>query len=321
MKLKRTITGAATLLTIFCGVQNASLASPLGYVMNNLQFGTVDIGTGVLQQIGPDLPEAAEGLAADLNGRLYTIGFSGKLYSIQPGTGVATLVGPTGLDDCSTPASPCGRTSSLTLGSFGGKIYATDFDNRIYTVDPITGAATLIGPTGIPGVPFLPGTMNPDGTLNVYDQTIFGAGGQLYSTFSAFVLDLSTISVASRSIPAALYRIDPSTGVAMLVAPLTGPNADFAINGVFPVGGTVYGFDNLTSHSVHLDLQTGIVSLLGEVDSSAGVIRGAQAVPEPASVALTAFAAVLIIVCTRRRNRNLTRWFRMPDEIRIEERT
>ena len=307
MNLKRTITGAATLLTIFCGIQNVSLASPLGYVMNNLQFGTVDIATGVFQQIGPDLPEAAEGLAAGPNGLLYTIAFSGKLYSIQPGTGVATLVGPTGLDDCSTPASPCGRTSSLTLGSFGGKIYATDFDNRIYTVDPTIGAATVIGPTGIPAVPFLPGTMNPDGTLNVYDQTIFGAGGQLYSTFSAFVLDLSTISVASRSIPAALYRIDPSTGVAILVSALTGPNADFAINGVFATGGTVYGLDNLSSHSIHLDLQTGIVSFLGEEDSSAGVIRGAQAVPEPTSVALTGFAAILIIVCNRRRNRNLTR--------------
>ena len=40
MNLKPKITGAATLLTIFCGIQNVSLASPLGYVMNNLQFGT-----------------------------------------------------------------------------------------------------------------------------------------------------------------------------------------------------------------------------------------------------------------------------------------
>lgn len=93
----------------------------------------------------------------------------------------------------------------------------------------------------------------------------------------------------------------------MLVSPLTGPNADFAINGVFATGGTVYGFDNLSSHSIHLDLQTGIVSFLNEVDPSAGVICGAQPVPEPASVALTGFAAVLIIACNRRRNKNLTR--------------
>jgi hypothetical protein len=286
-------------LVLLCVCAVSSIASPIGYVINGSQFGAVDVGTGVFHQIGPDFPEGSEGLAAGPNGRFYTIGFSGELYSIDSATGMTTPVGPTGLDDCSTPTSPCGRTSSLTLGSVDGNLYATDFDNNIYAVDPATGAATKIGLTGIPGVPFIPGPTT-GGILNIYEQTLFGAAGQLYSTFTAFVLDPGTGVVNMAAAPS-LYRINPSTGVATLVAPLMGPNPVLAINGIFGVNGTLYGFDNFSSHIINLNLQTGGVSFTGQVDPSAGIIRGAQAVPEPASVALTGLGVALFFFGNRRR--------------------
>ena len=152
-------------------------AGPLLYVVNIAQqFGSVDTASGTFQQIGPGLPEGMDGLAAGPNGSLLGISYASNLYSINPATGISKFVGPTGLGDCTVPdASPCGPTSNLTLGASAGKVYATDFENRLYSVNPLTGAATLIGSTGIPAVPFIPGSLNPNGTLNFYDQALFDA--------------------------------------------------------------------------------------------------------------------------------------------------
>ena len=40
-------------------------ASPIAYVLTgNQQFGTLDLATGAFRQIGPDLPDGTNGLAA-----------------------------------------------------------------------------------------------------------------------------------------------------------------------------------------------------------------------------------------------------------------
>ena len=104
--------------------------------------------------------------------------------------------------------------SNLYLGCANGKVYETDLQNNLYNVNPLRGAATLIGPTGMPAIPFIPGSVNGDGTLNFYDQSIFAAGGNLYSTFDAWVFDPGSFSIASIAVAPALYRIDPLTGIA-----------------------------------------------------------------------------------------------------------
>jgi hypothetical protein len=100
------------------------------------------------------------GLVAGPNGTLLTLSYSGNLYSINPASGVAALIGPSGLADCTTPASPCGPNSASDLGALNGNIYATDFQNNLYHVNTITGATTLIGSTGIPALPFVPTSFN-----------------------------------------------------------------------------------------------------------------------------------------------------------------
>ncbi|MGI8741114.1 MAG: hypothetical protein ACR2NN_00810, partial [Bryobacteraceae bacterium] len=90
-------------------------------------------------------------------------------------------------------ASPCGPTSANNLVKFGGTLYATDLANNLYTVDPLTGGAKLLGTTGIPPLPFKLLSTNPDGSTNVFDETLFGAEGKLYATFDAITMDFCNL--------------------------------------------------------------------------------------------------------------------------------
>src|ERR1700686_4071270 len=80
----------------------ASASASLVYVVTGgQQFGTVDLATGLFHQIGPNTPEGEGGLVPGPNGSLLTLTLSGNLDSINPATGVTSVVGPTGLADCS----------------------------------------------------------------------------------------------------------------------------------------------------------------------------------------------------------------------------
>jgi hypothetical protein len=231
---------------------------------------------------------------------LLTVAYNSDLYSINASTGAYTLVGPTGLGDCSTPQSPCGPTSNLTLGGANGAIYATDFQNRIYRVNPATGAAALIGATGIPPIPFVPATLNDDGTINFYEEALFGAGGNLYATFDAIVYDLATSSVASVAVAPGLYQIDPSSGRATLIA-----STDLAIGAVVAENGTTYAFNLLSGQISSLDVTNGTTTLIGATDPNAGTIRGAaSATPEPAAILLTGLGVTGTLLWTWRRRRS-----------------
>ena len=172
-------------------------------ITNTPEFGVVDAGSGAFLPIGPGLPpDVGSGLVPGRGASLLTLTFSGNLDTIDPRTGKASVVGHTGLSDCSTPASPCGPNSANVLGQFDGTLYATDFANNLYSVDPKTANAKLIGPTGIPALPFIPGP-NPDGTVNVYDESLFSAGGKLYANFGAAVVTNNGPIIV---IPPAIYR-------------------------------------------------------------------------------------------------------------------
>jgi hypothetical protein len=270
-------------------------ADTMVYVVNGQQFGTVNLGTGAFQQSGPGTPEGADGLVPGPNGSLITLAFSGSLDSINPATGAVSVIGATGLADCSTPASPCGPTAANTLGRLGGTIYATDLNNDLYTVNPLTGAATLIGPTGIPAVPSRPDSTNPDGTFNAFDSTLFSAGGNLYATFDAITINPSPFTVTPVISPD-LYQINPVTGHATLI----GPTA-LTLGAAADVNGTVYAFIDMSSEVVTLNLANGNTSFVSNFDPAAGVIDGAAPVPEPASIGLAGIGIAAFIVCRRRR--------------------
>jgi hypothetical protein len=151
---------------------SASCSLLVYVITGSPQFGAVDLHSGTFLPIGPSLPpEVGGGLVQGPGKALLTLGFSGNLVAIDPVTGITSVVGHTGLGDCTTPASPCGPNSANGIGRFDGAFYATDFANNLYSLNPKSGTARLIGLTGIPALPFSPLSVNPDGSQNVFNET------------------------------------------------------------------------------------------------------------------------------------------------------
>jgi PEP-CTERM motif len=278
----------------------ASAGASIVYVVTgNQQFGTVDLASGAFHQIGPDMPEGSGGLIPGPNGSLLTLTFSGNLDSINPTTGITTVIGATGLGDCTVADGRCPANSANGFGEVGGKLYATDFANNLYSVDPATGAARLIGPIGIPAVP--PGFPNfhDAGFISAFDESLFGVGDRFYATFEAVTIDPETFRIVAAVIPEYLYQIDPSTGVT-----IRGPSIPLGFVTTVDVNGAFYSFNADTGQLSTLDLTNGTTGFVADLDPSAGLIGGAApvpAVPEPGSIALAGIGIAAIAVFWRRR--------------------
>jgi len=285
---------AGSLLAAFAAAQPARLRSrhdgpgpnqnPLVYALTNdpvtgaAGFMAVHLGSGAYVEIGSTLPsDLGHALAPAQGGSLLSMAYSGNLYSIDPRTGVASVVGATGLGDCTTPASPCGPDSAVTLGLHDGKYYALDFSQNLYSLDPVTGATKLIGPTSIPRITFVPLSIDPsNGKLDLYDESLFSFRGKLYANFDSGQVDLTNGSETA-VISAALYEIDPKTGVTTKVAP-----TDLGLLTIVNVNGAIYAFDSINDRFVSLDAETGRTQAVSNLDPSAGFVCGATpAHPDP----------------------------------------
>jgi hypothetical protein len=247
----------------------------LAYVLTgNQQFGAVDLGSGEFLPIGPALPpDVGGGLVPGTGNNLLTLSFSGNLVSLNRVSGVTSVIGPTGLLDCSTPVSPCGPNSANLLGSFNGNLYALDFGNRLYSVNPATGATKLIGPTGMPGITFIPLSENDNGSLNVYDESLFSIGGKLYANFDTSMFNPET-GIPTPVIPAAIYQINTTTGVGTRIT-----STDIGLSAIVNVNDTLYAISAPTGEVVTLNVKTGRTHPVSELDAAAGLISAGLAVP------------------------------------------
>ena len=167
----------------------------------------------------------------------------------------------------------------------------------------MTGAATLVGSTGIPAFPF-PSHFsgNPDGTANVFSATLFGANGNLYATF-----DTNTVDPTSGNITPAilnnLYTINPNTAVARVVAPTIQ-----AISAVTQVNGTDYAFNVGTQQLLTLNLANGGTSFVANVGPGGMYVGGVTPTPEPFSLALAGIGIAGVILCRlRKRGQHVNR--------------
>jgi hypothetical protein len=257
--------------------KSAPAPTQMLYVITNdpvsgaAKFGVAGPASGVFVQIGSDLPiDLGHGLMPAPGTSILSLAFSGKLYSIEPRTGAATVVGETGLGDCTTPASLCGMNSANTMGYLAGKYYALDFAQNLYSLDPSTGATKLIGPTGIPAITTVPGTIDPsNGKLNLYFESVFSFRGKLYTNFDMSQFDFSDGSLTP-VIPARLYEIDPRTGQATMGAP-----TDVGLLTILNVNNAIYAFDAAHDRFVTLDLATGQTQALSDFDPTAGLVCAA----------------------------------------------
>ena len=98
---------------------------------------------------------------------MYVIDYNdGAIKKVDVATGNVTTVGAAGLQSGNTP-------TGLTCDKSTGILYAactSGSESLLYTVDPSTGAATLIGPTGIPALI----DIAIDGTGQMYGYDIVG---------------------------------------------------------------------------------------------------------------------------------------------------
>jgi hypothetical protein len=120
----------------------------------------------------------------------------------------------------------------------------------------------------MPEVPFSPLSVNPDGSQNVFNETLFTACGKLYANFAAAVRPQGGPPVIN--IPPAIWEIDPKTGHAKWIAP-----TELGLTSIVNVNETVYAFSVRTGQVVILDVSTGQTSAVSELDPAAGLIGGA----------------------------------------------
>jgi len=161
-----------------------------------------DTGAGAL--VGhPDSVPGLSGLVFDISGILYGTTISGalgtgrfsNLVRIDPGTGAQ--IGPAvpiTANDLPIPITDLAlQPGTNTL--YGTRLIEEDFTNSIYTINPTTGVATLIGNTGVIGATL---AFGPDGTL-YQTSAVFDADGFVAGYLNT--LDPDTAAVLTTSDP------------------------------------------------------------------------------------------------------------------------
>jgi len=232
-------------------------------------------GVGALAQIGDG--RLIAGARGQGGGGLFT----SLLIEINPRTGQGTLIGVSG----SSTGPGCGRINDLTYDPMTDTLYGTgircddennDFDVRLLSIDPDTGAQTIIGETG------------------------FRQSGNALAIDSAGALFSSGCCTDGEQ----FYSIDPNTGVATLLATIPqGTPTDLFNSFVFnPFNGQLLGTNNdfESTDLANVDPFTGNFTILGSLPDCADGME--FFIPLPSNVptlsewGLISMAAILGIV-------------------------
>jgi DNA-binding beta-propeller fold protein YncE len=207
------------------------------------------------------------GLVVDTDNTIYAISeeSQSKLWTLDPTTGVATLVGSLGFNL---------QEGDMTIDPITGQMYVADgIGDTLYIVDKATGTASLVGAFGSIG--------RDVSGLQFIGDTLYG--------------------VALRDAAAdVLVTVDPSTGAATLVGE-TGTNFGVIMamgrdpeSGITYIAGPLTSFGN-NNELYSLNLTTGAATDLGPLTgvnysisgfSVAGEPPILKPVPEPASLLL-----------------------------------
>jgi hypothetical protein len=173
---------------------------------------------------------------------------------------------------------------AFATGQLNGTVYETDGSNNLYTINTTTGAALLIGPTGLPQCPSV---TDPD---DIGEGALFSANGKLYLTFDGFNAVTNAVVDAPE-----FYEVNPLTGAATLIG-----STAFGIDAALQVNGVVYGFtsDNTV---LTLNVANGNTTFVTNYDAAAFDTLGAAPTPEPASFGLVAMGITATLVAGRRR--------------------
>lgn len=268
------------------------------------------------------------GIGGSIRADFYAIDYrieSSPLLRIDAATGAVMPVGLTGFR----------RLNSLTMDP-SGTLYAVGgalsggADDKLISIDPATGAGTLLTTISLPGEPVSVRGMAiaPDGSFYIsndpegslggagpdnlwridpntgmgtkigllggynFQSLDFGLDGQLYGW------DFVSKSGGPQFRGVGLVRIDPATAAVTDVAPDI-DSVDNTMQGIaFSADGNLYGIDG----RLHvLDPATGAVRMIRPLTGVEQEIRGIEmVVPEP-GLACAAFAGATVVVRRRRR--------------------
>ena len=281
MKRTRKTGWFALLVALFSQV---AAAGPLAYAVNFVgQFGSIDISSGVFTPIGPGTPNGIDGIGGVPGGPFYGVdAATGHLLSIGT-NGSITDVGDTGTGGNFGPTG-ISINSSLTNGT----LYGLDFQDRLVSLNPSTGAATILGT--VAGLP--PSEQVYQGNLAT---SLAGSGTDLFFTIEVPTGPFTTGPT--------LFDINPLTRTSTS-HPLTG------IDGVIGSGwinGQLIGFAD-TGEIVQINTSTGVATVIGHYDSGitpdgpplTGIFGAVQAVPEPGTLA-AGFAGIGLLLALRLR--------------------
>lgn len=166
---------------------------------------SINLETGVLTQIGANSTGAPITLACNLQGQLYSVFTDGSLYTIDKTTGVATVVGSTGVTGIT-------YVQSMAFDHRNGDVLywnqmGTGVAGGFYTVNTATGAATLKGQLMLDAeivafaIPFTPS----------YEVTfsVVGANGTLGATVDGSPITSPASVIKGKSV---LFTATPDEG-------------------------------------------------------------------------------------------------------------
>jgi hypothetical protein len=150
----------------------------------------------------------------------------------------------------------------------GGTLYYLDHSDDLYTINPTTAAATMIGSTGI----FVSGS---------FDLS-FAPNGQLYATNNGD-----------------FYQINTSTGAATLLG-----STGLQVQALLPGDGNLYGFSGLNMYSI--DLSDGALTFIRTTPAAVGIFYDGTPVltsstPEPGTLLMLGSGALAAAGAFRRK--------------------
>ena len=226
-------------------------------------FGFIDLNTGAFSSLG-NSGQTLAGLAV-ANGTIFASSYhtaDGTLFEVSPTNGSLTTIGAAAGVDFDDFGS---TTSGLYVVSFGAT-------QDLYSINPTTGAATLIGPTGLG-----------------------------YGSWRSLSTNSSALYFADGP---DLYTLNVNTGAATLVGAF-GSNAE--MGAMLTEDGILWGGDNTNGKVDTIDTTTGTATLGAAPSGLSGTFFGLApypvptgAVPEPGYLGLLGAGITALAVFRRR---------------------
>ena len=244
---------------------------------------SINTVTGVGTIVGGKFVGAVPSLAVDrATGVIYAGGGGGNpsIYTVDKATGLATLLGDSGLGLAAIGGLDVDSAGTLyaavNIAGAGG----TGSDH-LATISKITGAATIIGPFGTCTGVTVPSSGGGACTIEGIEGIAFDASGTLWGAHSA----------RGAAGAAGLYTINPTTGAATFVAPIddgSGAPSGGVVSLQFDCNGTLYGGSARAISPANdggflgtINTGSGLWTFFGTVSATGGSSLGALAFQDP----------------------------------------